>query len=143
MYLEIILPILSTALAQIIKLFTNKDKAKKRNKLFAYSGFPSGHTALVTSLAVIIGLKEGFESTFFAISLILAVLIITDALGLRTYLGKHGKQLNALVKDLDEDKYLDEKYPKLLEKIGHSPIQVIAGVLLGTIISIFGYLLFA
>lgn len=143
MYLTIILPLLSTVVAQSLKLLTNKDKIRRRKKIFAYSGMPSGHSAVVSSLATIVGLQEGFSSSFFAISLVLAVLVITDALGLRSYLGQHGKLLNILINDLDEDKYLDKHYPKLLEKIGHTPIQVLAGIILGILISILGYIFFA
>ncbi|MCF7795340.1 divergent PAP2 family protein, partial [Patescibacteria group bacterium] len=79
----------------------------------------------------------------FAMSIVLAILIITDAVGLRSYLGNHGKILNVLVKDLDEDEFLDNKYPKLLEKIGHTPLQVLAGSILGFIVSYLIWILFA
>ena len=142
MYLIVILPIASAILAQIIKQFTGGDKFKARGFL-SYSGMPSGHSAIVISLATIIGLQQGLSSPAFAISLVLALIIITDAIGLRSYLGEHGKILNVLVKDLREDKLLDAKYPKLLERIGHTPIQAIFGSLLGFVVSLAGYILFS
>jgi acid phosphatase family membrane protein YuiD len=109
--------------------------------LTSYSGMPSGHAAMIVSLATIVGLSEGFASALFGVSLIIAILIIRDALGLRRYLGQHGKMLNELIKDLDNDHVLDHKYPHLLERIGHTPTQVIAGALLGIAVSLTGYLI--
>ena len=142
MYQILLLPLLSGLTAQIIKFFikSNEQKLKLKN-LLAYSGMPSGHSAMTVSLAAIIGLKNGWESPLFAVCAIIAIIIMRDALGIRRYLGRHGKILNILVKDLKEDKLLDEKYPRLLEKIGHTPAQVLAGALIGFSVSLTGYLL--
>ncbi len=140
-YLTLLLPIISVAIVQTIKQFTDK-KPFNIKKFFSYSGMPSGHSAAVTSLCTIIYLQEGLSSPIFAISVVLALIVITDAMGLRTYLGSHGKVLNILVKDLDEDEFLDEKYPKLLEKIGHTPAQVAIGSILGFVISMSAWLIF-
>ena len=101
---------------------------------------PSGHSAIVVSLATIVGLAEGFDSPLFAICFVLAIITIRDAIGFRQYLGQHGKTLNILVKDLKEDELLDESYPHLLEKIGHTPLQVLVGSLIGLLVSLIGYL---
>ena len=107
MYLILLLPIISGFIAQTIKFFikTNQQNFSFK-KIAAYSGMPSGHSAMVVSLTAIAGLQEGFDSPIFAISLILAIIVIRDALGIRRYLGIHGKTLNILVKDLKEDKEL-------------------------------------
>ena len=105
----------------------------------AYSGMPSGHSAMVVSLAMIIALEEGLKSPLFAVSVILAIIIMRDALGVRRYLGEHGKILNILVKDLKDDQVLDERYPHLLERIGHTPAQVLVGALIGLLVSFIGY----
>lgn len=142
MYHILLLPLISGFLAQAIKLFTKSKNGKFDIKnFFAYSGMPSGHSAIVVSLAAIVGLEEGFSSPLFALSFIFALIIIRDALGIRKYLGQHGKILNVLVKDLSDDKFLDEQYPHLIEKIGHTPAQVIAGGLLGFFISLIGFLI--
>ncbi len=142
MYQIIVLPILAGLLAQFIKMFIGQNKLKLSLKnLSAYSGMPSGHSAIVSSLTATVGLTQGFDSPMFAISAVLALIVMRDALGIRRYLGEHGRILNKLVKDLDEDKMLDEKYPRLLEKIGHTPYQVLAGALLGISISAIGYIL--
>ena len=85
--------------------------------MLAYSGMPSGHSAITISLLTIVGLEEGLSSPLFAMSAILALIVIRDALGIRKYLGQHGKVLNILVKDLEDDKLVDEQYPHLLENI--------------------------
>lgn len=144
MYLIILLPVISgVVIAQTIKIITrihNKEKVTWKSYL-AYSGMPSGHAAMVVSLATIIGLEEGFDSSIFGLTFIFAFLVIRDAVGLRRYLGQHGKTLNLLVKDLEDDRVLEKQYPQLLERIGHTPLQVIAGSLLGFAVSFIGYTL--
>jgi acid phosphatase family membrane protein YuiD len=134
------LPLLSGLIAQLLKAFikSNHQKVGLKN-VVAYSGMPSGHSALVISLATITGLKDGWTSPLFAISFILAIIIIRDAVGLRRYLGQHGKILNVLVKDLKDDEMLDKSYPHLLEQIGHTPLQVFVGSLIGFLISLVGF----
>lgn len=139
-YEILILPILAGLIAQISKFFIKNNQQKFSYKnIFAYSGMPSGHSAIVVSLATIIGLIEGIKSPLFAISIVLAVIVIKDAVGIRQYLGQHGRVLNVLVKDLRNDNVLEEKYPNLLEKIGHTPMQVLIGSLIGFFISLMGY----
>jgi acid phosphatase family membrane protein YuiD len=142
MYQILLLPALAGLLAQTIKMFLRSNKLKPSlMNLSAYSGMPSGHSATVAALATIVGLEEGIASPDFGIAMIMAALIIRDAIGIRRYLGEHGRILNVLVKDLDEDKLLDKTYPKLLEKIGHTPAQVLAGITLGVSVSLIGYLI--
>lgn len=136
----LLLPLIAGAIAQTIKFFigSNEQKINFKN-LMAYSGMPSGHSAIVISLATIIALKEGWQSPLFAITVILAIIVIRDALGIRRYLGEHGRVLNVLVKDLGNDQVLDEKYPRLLERVGHTPAQVFAGALIGFFVSLAGF----
>ncbi len=140
MYQILLFPLIAGALAQIIKYFirSNKQELALKN-IMAYSGMPSGHSAMVISLATITGLKLGWQSPLFAFSIILSIIVIRDALGLRRYLGQHGKTLNILVKDLSDDKVLDQTYPQLLERIGHTPVQVIVGATIGFLISLAGF----
>lgn len=141
MYSILLLPVIAGLLAQSIKLFINSNEQKITYRSFiAYSGMPSGHAALVVALATIVGLEQGFSSPLFAVTLILAIIVIRDAVGIRRYLGQHGETLNALVRDLGEDKLLDKSYPYLLEKIGHTPLQVLVGGLIGFLVSFLGYL---
>ena len=141
-YHILILPLAAGFIAQIIKFFIKSNKQKIRLKnMIAYSGMPSGHSAITISLLTIVGLEEGLSSPLFALSAILALIVIRDALGIRKYLGQHGKVLNILVKDLEDDKLVDEQYPHLLENIGHTPIQVVAGSILGFTVSYVGFLI--
>jgi acid phosphatase family membrane protein YuiD len=137
-------PIISFCLAQGTKILIkalNKKKLVWRD-LVAYSDMPSGHTATVVSLSTIMFLSQGLRSPEFALAFVFMMIVITDAIGLRNYLGQHGKTLNVLVKDLKEDDYLDNSYPKQLERIGHTPMQVLIGAVLGFLVSFIGFFLF-
>lgn len=139
-----IYPVIAFSLAQGTKVLIKTAKRKKLQwrDLFAYSDMPSGHTATVVSITTIIALKLGLYSPEFALSLVFMMIVITDAIGLRNYLGQHGKTLNILVKDLKEDDVLDNSYPKQLERIGHTPLQVLIGGLIGALVSFIGFLFF-
>ncbi len=138
MYLILLTPIVTLAISQLSKILVKQNNLKLSWKSFiAYSGMPSSHAAMTVSLTSIIGLVEGLASPLFAVSTVFTVLVIRDALGVRKYLGQHSEQLNDLVKDLRQDNIsLKEKYPRLMEKIGHTPAQVIAGSTLGFFISL-------
>ena len=143
MYIYLIAPILSFILAQGLKVILRSYHHKITwHDLFAYSDMPSGHSAVVVSLVTILGLKLGLSSPIFASAVVFATIVIVDAIGLRNYLGQHGKTLNILVKDLKEDEFLDRSYPKLLEHIGHTPLQVLIGSLIGIATSLLIFLLF-
>jgi len=143
MYIYLLTPIVAFTLAQGTKVFLRSFHHKITwHDLFAYSDMPSGHTAVVISLVTILGLKLGVSSPIFATAFVYATIVITDAIGLRNYLGQHGKTLNVLVKDLKEDEFLDRYYPKQLERIGHTPIQVIVGALVGIATSLLSFWIF-
>ncbi len=142
MYIFIVCPIIAFALAQGTKVLLKSFKRKLTwHDIFAYSDMPSGHTAVVVALVVILALKRGIAAPEFAVAFVFMTITITDAIGLRNYLGQHGKTLNVLVKDLKEDEFLDNNYPKLLEKIGHTPLQVLIGGIVGAVTSVIGFLL--
>jgi hypothetical protein len=145
MYYILLSPLIAGAIAQVSKIFTGKDRRQKLGWkiIIAYSGMPSGHSAIVIALATATGLYDGFDSAVFAISLVLAMIVIRDAIGLRRYLGQHGKILNILVKDLEDDSVLTdpENYPHLLENIGHTPMQILVGGLIGFFVSVIGFLI--
>ncbi|MBI4779166.1 divergent PAP2 family protein [Candidatus Falkowbacteria bacterium] len=140
----LIAPITAALIAQIAKLLIKSNGLKLDWQSFiSYSGMPSSHAATVISLAASIGLTQGFSSPLFFISVILSFFIIRDALGVRNYVGQQGKILNNLIKNLSDNKIVSaEKYPRLVEKIGHTPAQIIAGALLGFLVSLIGYYIF-
>jgi hypothetical protein len=142
MYLGIIVSGIAWLASQGTKLIIKSGRKRISWKdVLSYSDMPSSHTATVIGLATYIGLAEGTSSPIFATAIILAVIVITDAIGLRNYLGQHGKTLNVLVKDLKEDDFLDNRYPKQLEHIGHTPLQVLIGGLIGILVAIFTFLI--
>jgi len=129
-----LVPILAMLIVQAIKIILDalNDKSPAKD-LARYGGMPSGHAALVGALAMKVGMIDGFYSSTFAIALILAFLIVRDATGLRRHLGKHGEVLNILIKD---DKKFKPRFPKLQDRLGHTPAQVTVGLLIGMAISI-------
>ena len=116
-------------LKTIIHLIINKKLDMTR--LFGDGGMPSGHSATVTSMAVLIGLVCGPGSVEFSISFILATIVCHDATGVRRETEKQAFLINELVKAFEE--LAEEKLPevKLKKFVGHTPIQVLAGITLG------------
>ena len=131
----LITAISSWAIAQVLKAVINAVVHKKfsLDRLFGDGGMPSGHSATVTSLAVITALNYGTGSFQFAVSAILAIVVCHDAMGVRQETGKQAIVINEIVKTYSI--LAEEKLPdvKLKEFVGHTPVQVVAGVLLGII----------
>ena len=84
-------------LAQFIKIFTGKDKRIDLARIFTSGGMPSSHSSFVTSLATLVGLEKGFNSTDFAIVVVFALIIMYDASGVRRAVGKQAAILNQIV----------------------------------------------
>ena len=116
--------------AQLIKVLINLVIHKKIiwERLTGDGGMPSGHSATVSSLATIIGLMRGFDTPEFAIAGILAVVVCHDATGVRQETGKQAIMLNEIIRILETDELPEVK---LKELVGHTPLQVLAGILLG------------
>ena len=116
----------------LVDLFINKKLNMKR--LMGAGGMPSSHSAVVTSLAVLIGKEYGFDSGIFAITLIFACVVMYDAAGVRRAAGKQAAILNKI---LDTPGLTSvEVHEKLVEFLGHTPIQVFVGALIGIIVGI-------
>lgn len=117
-------------IAQLLKVIINAVIYKKIiwERLVGDGGMPSGHSATVSSLAVITGLICGFGTVQFAIAAILAVIVCHDATGVRQETGKHSMMLNEIIQILENE---DLPEVKLKELVGHTPIQVTAGILIG------------
>ena len=119
--------------AQILKtiIFLIINKKLDVTRMFGDGGMPSGHSATVTSMAVLIGLVRGAGTVEFAISFILAIIVCHDATGVRRETEKQAYIINELVKAFDE--LAEDKLPevKLKKFVGHTPIQVLAGITLG------------
>lgn len=99
-------------------------------RLFGTGGMPSAHAAFVMSLAIGVGLQEGFDSPVFALAAVFAIVVMYDASGVRRAAGKQAELLNVLVTELFEEGKLPRQ-EQLKELLGHSPLQVLAGAALG------------
>ena len=87
-------------LAQFIKIFTGKEKRIELSRILISGGMPSSHSSFVTSLATVVGIEKGFNSTDFAIITVLALIIMYDAAGVRRAVGKQATILNQMVADI-------------------------------------------
>lgn len=95
---------------------------------------PSSHSAVVTSLATMIGKAYGIDSAVFAISLIFAFVVMYDAAGIRRAAGKQAKILNKIVATPGLTGV--EVSEKLVEVLGHTPVQVLVGAMIGVVVGI-------
>ena len=95
---------------------------------------PSSHSAVVTSLAVLVGKIEGFNSPIFGVSVIFAFIVMYDAAGVRRAAGKQAKLLNKIVETPGLSGV--EVSERLVEVLGHSPIQVLVGAIIGIVAGI-------
>ena len=96
---------------------------------------PSSHTALVSSLATAVAILQGLNSVAFAITAMLAVVVMYDATGVRQAVSQQSIILNRIVRELLEKRPRDEVERDLREFIGHTPFQVIVGAILGIFIA--------
>ena len=133
-YKYLLIPIISVILAQIIKTIIETIKYKKFDirRLFNGSGgMPSSHSTLVISLVTTIGLNYGTNSIYFAISLVLSLVVLYDAMGIRYETGKQAEVLNKITKEINFKDIVSLK-----EKIGHKPIEVLGGIITGIIMAV-------
>lgn len=130
-------PLISWTVAQLLKAIINLCVTKKWEfeRLFGDGGMPSGHAATVTALATTCALHLGTDSPGFAIAMILAIITCHDATGVRQEAGKHALLLSEIIHSFDD--FVKEKIPEVKLKmfVGHTLVQVLAGVVLGLGIS--------
>jgi len=121
--------------AQVLKTITNfwKKGEFKTERLVGAGGMPSSHTALVVSLASAVAFHNGLESPLFAVSVVLASIVMYDAAGVRRAAGKQAKVLNKLVYELKVEHTVRDS--RLKELLGHTPLEVLAGAVLGFLIA--------
>ena len=128
--------VLSWAAAQLIKIIIELIKTRKFNLslIISSGGMPSSHAAFVVGLTTAVGLIEGFNSTYFAISAVLSLVVMYDASGVRRAAGNQAAVINTLVSNLENTGIKLDK--KLKELLGHSPIEVFCGAILGIIVAL-------
>ena len=130
---------LACVIAQTIKVIIGIVSEKRFNFrwFIGTGGMPSAHAAFVSALAALIGFSFGFDSPIFALTLVFSLIIVFDAQGVRRSTGRQAEILNKMLDDIYWRKKLDNE--RLKELIGHTPIEVIAGIIIGVLTSIVYY----
>lgn len=128
-------------IAQLLKVIINAIVNKKLDfeRLVGDGGMPSGHSATVSSLATITALLCGPASFQFAMAAVFAIVVCHDATGVRHETGKQAQMLNEIIQILDSE---DLPEVKLKELVGHTPLQVVMGILIGIANACFVYFVF-
>lgn len=132
----IYIPMILWIIIQTYKVVYELYKTKKFNfkRILGAGGMPSSHSAVVVSIATLIGKNYGVDSAIFALSLIVALVVMYDACGVRRAAGKQAKVLNDIVNTPGLSSIQVQE--KLQEALGHTPIQVFVGALIGLIAGI-------
>ena len=127
--------------AQVLKviLVLIKEKKVDFSRFVGSGGMPSSHSSFVTSLAIAVGLEEGFASSLFAISITLALVVMYDAAGVRRAAGQQARILNRIIESWGKEDF-SETEKKLKELLGHTPTEVFAGAILGVVIALIRHL---
>jgi len=127
---------LAWAVAQVLKTILELIKQRKLviSRLVSSGGMPSSHSALVTGLATAAGREVGVSSPIFAVAVVLASIVMYDAAGVRRAVSIQARILNQMIDEAFQGSPMAEK--RLRELIGHTPIQVFAGAILGICIAL-------
>ena len=139
------------AIAQGLKflIYCFTEKELRWERLVGNGGMPSSHSATVTALTISIFMGEGYESPLFAVTLVVALVVMTDAMGVRLETGRQAKLINDFIESIPRDPksglpiFYDFKNWKftipekaLKEFIGHTPLEVFAGLIIGVAVGI-------
>ena len=138
-------PFLLTSVAawftsQTLKIFTHAIAYREWDvkRFFGDGGMPSSHTANVSSLAVFAGLAYGFASFQFAIGALFTMIVCRDAVGVRMETGKQNMIINELKKMIESKEIAEIKLKKF---VGHTPLQVLGGLIVGISVALIMYLI--
>ena len=126
---------LAWAVAQALKVMLTLAISRRfdKSRVLGSGGMPSSHSAMACAMLMTIGFREGFSSSIFALAFCFSGVVMYDAAGGRRSTGRNAQVINQLMDMLSGNGYtFDEK--RLKELVGHTPIQVLAGALLGTLI---------
>jgi hypothetical protein len=125
------------AIAQAAKVILTSVRQRRLNLrvLAETGGMPSSHAAIVMGMTTAVGKYAGVSSAAFAIALIFSFVVMYDAAGLRRAAGRQAAILNRLVEDLVHMRGMQEQ--RLRELLGHTPIEVVVGALLGIGVGLF------
>lgn len=129
-YLPFLLWFVIQTFKVLTELIVNKRLDVKR--IIGAGGMPSSHSAVVCSLATCVGKEYGFDSGTFAIAMVMAFIVMYDAAGVRRAAGKQARILNKILETPGLTTL--EVQEKLVEVLGHTPIQVFVGAILGIVV---------
>jgi len=129
----LVIPICAWAIAQLAKTLVAllQGKGFDFRYLVSSGGMPSAHSAVVTALATAVGMTQGFRSVVFSIAVILALIVMYDAAGVRRSVSQQSAVLNRIVHELRLRQHITRLESDIREFIGHTPFQVITGAALG------------
>ena len=121
---------------QVFKVITDLITTKKFNfkRIMGAGGMPSSHSAVVTCLAAMVGKNQGLDTPIFAMSVIFALVVMYDAAGVRRAAGKQARLLNKIVQTPGLSSV--QVTEKLVEVLGHTPLQVIVGAIIGIVVGL-------
>lgn len=122
-------PFIAWLAAGSLKFVINSIRAGKfAFGLIGYGGLPSNHSAIVSSMAALIALKESISHPAFGVALTVAFIVILDASSLRRQVGKHASAINRMATS-------DTSHITLRERMGHTPVEIAAGILVGILVA--------
>jgi acid phosphatase family membrane protein YuiD len=127
--------VIAWGLAQVFKIPLDYLRTRRWNwaLLFTAGGMPSSHSALVTGTTLAIGLYYGFDSPIFALGIAITMIVTYDAAGVRQQAGIHAQRINIIFEELLRGHPINEN--DLREVLGHTPLEVTGGILLGLVVA--------
>ena len=133
--------LIAWGLAQVIKIPLDYLRTRRWNwaLLLTTGGMPSSHSALMTATTLAIGLYDGFDSPIFALGVVITMIVTYDAAGVRQQAGIHAQRINVIMAELLKGHPVNER--DLREVLGHTPLEVIGGILLGLAVATSQWLL--
>ncbi|MBN2257707.1 MAG: divergent PAP2 family protein [Anaerolineaceae bacterium] len=132
----LITALVAWTLAQILKLPAGYIRAHQWqwSLIFSAGGMPSSHSALISATTLAIGLFHGFGSPLFALALAIGMIVVYDAAGIRHQAGKHAQKINLMIDALFQGHPVSDT--ALKEVLGHTPLEALMGVVLGSIVAV-------
>lgn len=123
-------PFFAWLVAGITKFIINSIRSRKLAfDLIGYGGLPSNHSAIVSSIAALIAIKEGIGHPAFGVAVTLAFIVMLDAGSLRRQVGKCAAAINRLAS-------ADTEHPRLRERVGHTRLEIAAGIAVGIVVAV-------
>ncbi|GFR46075.1 hypothetical protein Agub_g7544 [Astrephomene gubernaculifera] len=129
--------VVAFAIAQLSKVFTHYhyERVWDWTRLVGSGGMPSSHTALIVALTTAIAVEDGTNSSLFAMCLVISLIVMYDATGVRLHAGRQATVLNIIIAEMPPDHPVQDS-GRLRDSLGHTPVQVAVGALLGVVVGL-------